>query len=66
MKQGRANLDVKADRKVEPIPHAVCAEAVDQLGQSLAYKKIPIYEGRGLKAPMAGEESHPCGSQGKH
>jgi hypothetical protein len=66
MKQGRANLDVKADRKVEPIPHAVSVCAVSGLGQSINYKSEQIYQGRGLKAPMAGEESHPCGSQGKH
>lgn len=66
MKQGQANSSKMASTKVEPKPHAVNPESVDQLGQALYYKKYPLYEGRGLKAPMVGEETHHCGSQGKH
>lgn len=67
MKQGQATRDVSAGTKVEPKPRAVSPEAVANVGiQQVYYKKVPIYEGRGLKAPMAGETTHHCGSQGKH
>lgn len=67
MKQGQASTNVSAGTKVEPRPKAVLPEAVANIGmQKIYYKPIPIYEGRGLKAPMSGEECHPCGSQGRH
>jgi len=66
MKQGRATRDLMEGRKREPIPHAVSEEAVDQLGQACSYKHYELYKGRGYKAPIGGEETHRCGSQGKH
>ena len=68
MKQGRATLDVRADMKVEPKPRAVSPEAVALLGlQKVYYKKVPMYEGRGLKAPMSGRDTpRASGSQGKY
>jgi hypothetical protein len=67
MKQGQASSSGMGATKVEPRPRAVCPEAVANIGlQQITYKKIPMYEGRGLKAPMAGEEVHHCGSQGRH
>ncbi len=67
MKQGQARVDGSAGTKVEPKPRAVCPESVANIGlQKVYYKPIPIYEGRGLKAPMAGEEVHHCGSQGRY
>lgn len=65
MTQGRADYKV-ADKKVEPKAHAVNPGGVDMLGQATHFKKVPIYEGRGLEAPMKGTEVHHCGSQGKH
>lgn len=62
--------------KVEPKPHAVNPEAVSRLGNmqgnhatdvgDMRFKSVPLYEGRGLKAPMANCTSHKAGSQGKH
>lgn len=67
MKQGQASHSGMASTKVEPMPKAISPEAVANLGlQHVYYKKVPMYEGRGLKAPMTGEEQHPCGSQGRH
>lgn len=67
MKQGQASHSGMASTKVEPKSQAVNPEAVAGLGlQRVYYKPVPMYEGRGLKAPMVGETSHKCGSQGKH
>ena len=67
MKQGSATHSGVASTKVEPKPRAVNPEAVAHIGlQKVHYTKIPMYEGRGLKAPMAGTTQHHCGSQGKH
>jgi hypothetical protein len=68
MKQGRATTDHSAGTKVEPVPHAVDPKAVARLGVTQIYgtENRPLYEGRGLKAPMAGETSHKSGSQGKY
>ena len=67
MRQGRASTDKVTGTKVEPNPHAVSPEAVEELGDALAYRKhTTVYQGRGLKAPMVGETQHHCGSQGKH
>ena len=66
MKQGRATVEGRLDQKVEPKPRAVDPCAVFEIGTSVPYKKTELYKGRGYKAPMVGEESHPCGSQGKH
>ena len=67
MKQGQASHSGSASTKVEPNPRAISPEAVANIGlQKVYYKPIPIYEGRGLKAPMAGTQTHECGSQGRH
>lgn len=73
MKQGRATRDGSAGTKVEPKPRAVNPAAVEQLGTMLGNHvegrgtlpgaSVPLYEGRGLKAPMAGQTNHPSGSQ---
>jgi hypothetical protein len=67
------------DRKMEPKAHAVSESAVAQLGNHLGNHATgvhgpvnkygaskPLYEGRGYEAPKSGEESHHCGSQGRH
>lgn len=67
MKQGAASHSGVASTKVEPKPQAVNPGAVARIGiQQITYKKIPLYAGRGLKAPMTSTETHHCGSQGKH
>ena len=67
MKQGQASHSGMASTKVEPKPRAVNPEAVAHIGlQKVHYTKIPLYEGRGLKAPMTVTQQHHCGSQGKH
>ena len=53
--------------KTEPQSKAVNVGAVSDIGlQQVRYVKIPIYEGRGLKAPMEGESTHKSGSQGRY
>ena len=67
MKQGQASHTSVGGTNVAPTAHAVNVEAVAQIGrQVVRHSEIPIYEGRGLEAPMKSCESHPCGSQGKH
>lgn len=67
MKQGRANPDGAAGQKREPIPHKVSVAAVSEIGvQVIRHTSLPLYEGRGLEAPMQGTTIHHCGSQGKH
>jgi hypothetical protein len=67
MKQGQASHSGTSSTKVEPKSKAVNPEAVADIGlQKVRYKSTPMYEGRGLKAPMVGTSSHKCGSQGKH
>lgn len=63
-------------KKVEPTPHAVNVAAVQRLGTKVGNHAMeqgtvrvrhePLYEGRGLKAPMVGTTSHKAGSQGRH
>lgn len=66
MKQGTAN-NTNAQQKREPITHAVNPCAAANIGVSQVYTRSePLYEGRGYEAPMAGTDTHPCGSQGKH
>jgi hypothetical protein len=76
MKQGSAgHVDYKT--KTEPRSRAVSETAVSQIGATLGDHatgsgKIlpgasrPLYEGRGLEAPMNSSQSHHCGSQGKY
>jgi hypothetical protein len=53
--------------KVEPHSHAVSVPAVAELGiLESRTRKIPIYEGRGLEAPMVGSTIHKRGSQGRY
>ena len=69
MAQGRATTSVLGSTKQEPISHAVNPGAVSEIGGQFVHLRgttIPIYEGRGLEAPMAKCETHECGSQGKH
>lgn len=75
MKQGQGKNT--SEPKREPRSHAVSETYTSQIGTALGNhatdngKILPntprqMYEGRGLKAPMAGETSHRSGSQGKH
>ncbi len=67
MKQGQASSSIVGSTKIEPRSHAINPEAVANIGVQHHYTtSVPMYEGRGLKAPMVGETSHPSGSQGKH
>lgn len=70
MKQGRATHSSSGSTKVEPTSHAVNPGYPADLGNQQRYAKgngpIPMYEGRGLKAPMVGTTSHKAGSQGHH
>lgn len=67
MKQGQAKTSMIGSTKTEPISRAVNPAYVAELGiDESRVKSIPMYEGRGLKAPMVSETSHKCGSQGRH
>lgn len=67
MKQGQASSSKMASTKVEPKSKAVNPAYVSELGvHQVRTKSISLYEGRGLKAPMAGECTHKGGSQGKY
>lgn len=67
MKQGQANPNGAAGQKREPIAHAVCPAAVADIGiQQVRSTSLPLYEGRGLEAPMQGSTTYESGSQGKH
>ena len=78
MTQGRATHSSSGATKVEPKSHAVSPAAVSQLGikqgnhasdTGTGHVNVnlpPLYEGRGLQAPMVGTTCHPAGSQGKH
>jgi hypothetical protein len=66
MKQGTGKTTVSGG-KVEPNSRAVNPEAAAEIGlQKTHIKSVPMYEGRGLQAPMVGSTSHKSGSQGKH
>ena len=67
MKQGQASTSGMASQKREPIAHAVNPAAVSEIGvHQVRHTSLPLYEGRGLEAPMQGTTIHHCGSQGKH
>jgi hypothetical protein len=67
MKQGKASTSGMGSTKREPIPHAVNPAAVADMGNaSVRGNSLPLYEGRGLEAPMAGSTCYESGSQGKH
>jgi hypothetical protein len=66
MKQGTGNSQV-GDTKREPTSRSVDPCAVADIGIQQVYTvSKPLYDGRGFEAPMAGTDSHPAGSQGKH
>jgi hypothetical protein len=53
--------------KVEPKSRAVNPGAVSEIGiHQVRTTSLPMYEGRGLEAPMKSETSYNKGSQGKH
>lgn len=66
--QGRADSNRDAGAKREPIAHAVSVVKVADIGiqHHHTVDSRPLYEGRGLEAPMQGSTIHHCGSQGKH
>lgn len=70
MKQGQATHSGMGSTKTEPVSKAVNPGAVADIGNQQRYAKgngpIPLYEGRGLQAPMAASTIHHSGSQGKH
>lgn len=66
MKQGSGHSSNSA-HKTEPVSRAVPPAYPAELGiLESRTKKIPMYEGRGLEAPMAGCKTHKCGSQGRY
>lgn len=74
-KQGRATHSNVASTKVEPVSRAVPPAYPADLGimkgnhsekGTVNVTKVPMYEGRGLKAPMVGTTAHKSGSQGRH
>lgn len=67
MQQGKATSSHMGSTKTEPVSKAVSPGAVSEIGiHQVRTTSQPLYEGRGLKAPMTGETSHHSGSQGKH
>jgi hypothetical protein len=66
MKQGRPARDVRESSKTEPVSRAVNPSFVGDIGiQQVRTNSVPMYEGRGLKAPMKSIATHKAGSQGK-
>lgn len=72
MKQGRASHSSTGSTKVEPTSHAVPPAYPGRLGVmqgnhadtgTVRVQKIPMYEGRGIQAPMKKVTIHPKGSQ---
>jgi hypothetical protein len=66
MKQGPGS-NTQSGQKREPIPHAVNPAAVSEIGiHQVRETSLPLYDGRGLEAPMRSTTIHQSGSQGKH
>ena len=66
-KQGQATTSRMGSTKVEPKSLGVNIEYVADCGiQHVRATSVPMYEGRGLEAPMVGETNHKSGSQGRH
>lgn len=66
MKQGMGN-NTNSGQKREPIVHAVSPAAVSEIGiHQVRSTSVPLYQGRGLEAPMQNSTIHHSGSQGKH
>ena len=67
MKQGRATTSFVGSTKTEPVSRAVNPETVSEIGiHQVRHTSLPLYEGRGLQAPMVSETTHKSGTQGKH
>jgi len=69
MKQGRAVRDTVAGAKTEPVSKAVNPHYPGDVGIQMIRTNggsTPMYEGRGLKAPMVSQKSSNKGSQGKY
>lgn len=75
MKQGRATHTGMGSTKIEPRSHAVPPAAPARMGimqgnhadtGTIRVQKVPMYEGRGLEAPMRSTTTHKAGSQGHH
>ena len=77
MKQGRATHSRDGSTKTEPVSHTVSPCAAAQIGimqgnhasdggVTMRVRSEPLYEGRGLKAPMVSTKSHKGGSQGRY
>lgn len=75
MKQGRATHSGMGSTKTEPVSRAVPAAYPGRMGVmqgnhadtgTIRVQSIPMYEGRGLQAPMAACTIHKAGSQGKN
>jgi hypothetical protein len=67
MTQGKASTSGMGSTKREPIAHAVSPAAVSEIGiHQVRGTSLPLYEGRGLEAPMVGTTHYEHGSQGKH
>lgn len=68
MRQGQASHSGTGATKVEPKSRGVNVTAVANMGNSQHYAPgngpSPLYQGRGLKAPMVGTTTHKAGSQG--
>lgn len=66
MKQGNSSSSNSGGKR-EPIAHAVSPAAVSEIGiHQVRSTSIPLYQGRGLEAPMQSTTIHNSGSQGKH
>lgn len=64
--QGRAKTSIVGSTKTEPVSKAVNPAYAAELGvHEVRHTSVPMYEGRGLEAPMVGETTHKSGSQGK-
>lgn len=76
MKQGRADHSNMGSTKTEPRSTAINPHYPGQLGEMMGNHAdmgdtsrtgaVPMYEGRGLHAPMEKCTVHHSGSQGKH
>lgn len=71
MKQGKATSSMIGSTKTEPRSQAVNVGAVSRIGTMEVRPNgrvisSPVYEGRGLQAPMKSTTSYNKGSQGKH
>ena len=67
MKDGKATQSGMGSTKREPIAHKVNIATVSEIGNAqVRGTSTPLYEGRGLEAPMNGSTTHASGSQGKY